>query len=103
MYFLYGHHFSSLRIPDGSSVFTAEAKAIGLALDFNDSCFLYHKFQIVVSDSLLASKALNHTSFNDSQPPPRPPPPPKKNQDFCKIIADTKEILVCWLPHDMLT
>ena len=59
--FLYGNHFSSLRIPDGSSVFTAEAKAIDLALDFIDSCFLHDKF-LIFSYSLSVLKALNHTS-----------------------------------------
>ena len=45
-FFLYGNHFNALRIPDGSSVFTAEAKTIHLALDSIDSCFLYDKFSI---------------------------------------------------------
>ena len=43
---LSGNHCNSLRIPDGSSVFTAEAKAIDLALDFINSCFLSDKFLI---------------------------------------------------------
>ena len=34
MLFVSGNHSDSIRIPDGSSVFTAEAKAIDLALDF---------------------------------------------------------------------
>ena len=60
--FLYGNHFSSLRIPDGSSVFTAEAKAINLAVDFIDSCFLHDKF-LIFSDSLSVLKAINHSCF----------------------------------------
>ena len=56
--FLYGNHFSCLHIPDGSSVFTAEAKAIYLALDFIDSCSFHDKF-IIFSDSLSVLNALN--------------------------------------------
>ena len=41
---LSGNHCSSLRIPDGSSVFSAEAKAIDLALDFINSCFFLINF-----------------------------------------------------------
>ena len=33
-----------MRIPDGSSVFTAEAKAIDLALDLVDSCSSQDKY-----------------------------------------------------------
>ena len=36
----------TMRIPDGSSVFTAEAKAIDLALDFVKSCAYTEKFVI---------------------------------------------------------
>ena len=44
--FISGSHGSSLRIPDGSSVFTAEGKAIDLALDFINNCSHYDKFVI---------------------------------------------------------
>ena len=87
--FLYGNHFSSLRIPDGSSVFTAEAKAIDLALDFIDSCFPHDKF-LIFSDSLSVLKVLNHTSSKNSQI--------QKLLEKHHKIADTKEILFCWLP-----
>ena len=87
--FLYGNHFSSLRIPDGCSVFTAEAKAIDLALDFIDSCFLHDKF-LIFSDSLSVLKALNHTSSKNSQI--------QKLLEKHHKIANTKEILFCWLP-----
>ena len=63
---LSGNHCNSLRIPDGSSVFTAEAKAIDLALDFINSCFLFDKF-LIFSDSLSVLKALNHTFSRNSQ------------------------------------
>ena len=87
--FLYGNHFSSLRIPDGCSVFTAEAKAIDLALDFIDSCFLHDKF-LIFSDSLSVLKALNHTSSKNSHI--------QKLFEKHHKIANTKEILFCWLP-----
>ena len=60
-----GNHCNSLRIPDGSFVFTAEAKAIDLALDFINSCFLTDKF-LMFSDSLSVLEALNHTSSRNS-------------------------------------
>ena len=50
-----------MRIPDGSSVFTAEAKAIDLALDFVYNCTYTDKF-VIFSDSLSVLQALNHTS-----------------------------------------
>ena len=87
--FLYGNHFSSLHIPDGSSVFIAEAKAIDLALDFIDSCFLHDKF-LIFSGSLSVLKALNHTSSKNSQI--------QKLLEKHHNIAYTKEILFCWLP-----
>ena len=40
------------RIPDDSSIFTAEAKAVDLALDFISTCDANNKF-IIFSDSLL--------------------------------------------------
>ena len=51
------------RIPDDSSIFTAEAKAIDLALDFISTCDANNKF-IIFSDSL---KAMNHTSSKNPQ------------------------------------
>ena len=48
--------YSSLRIPDGSSIFTAEATAINLAFDLIDSCRFHNKF-IVFLDSLSVLKA----------------------------------------------
>ena len=86
---LSGNHCNSLRIPDGSSVFTAEAKAIDLALDFINSCFLFDKF-LIFSDSLSVLKALNHTSSRNSQI--------QKLLEKHHEITKTKEILFCWLP-----
>ena len=39
-----------MRIPHGSSVFTEEAKAIDLALDFEKNCYNKNKF-VIFSDS----------------------------------------------------
>ena len=43
------------------SIFTAEAKAIDLALDFISTCKSNNKF-IIFSDSLSVLKAMNHIS-----------------------------------------
>ena len=48
------------RIPDDSLIFTAEAKAVDLALDFIRSCDTNNKF-IIFSDSLSVLKATDHT------------------------------------------
>ena len=87
--FISGNHSSSLRIPDGSSVFTAEAKAIDLALDFINNCSLYDKF-VIFSDSLSVLKALNHTSSRNTQI--------QKVLEKHHEIAKTNEIIFCWLP-----
>ena len=42
------------------TIFTAEAKAIDLALDFISTCDANNKF-IIFSDSLSVLKAMNHT------------------------------------------
>ena len=54
------------RIPDDSSIFTAEAKAVYLALDFIRTCDTNNKF-IIFSDSLSVMKAINHTSSKNPQ------------------------------------
>ena len=54
------------RKPDDSSIFTAEAKAIDLALDFISTCDTKNKF-IVFSDSFSVLKAMNHTSSKNPQ------------------------------------
>ena len=48
------------------SIFTAEAKAIDLALDFISTCDANNKF-IIFSDSLSVLKAMNHTSSKNPQ------------------------------------
>ena len=54
------------RVPDGPSIFTAEANAIDLALDFISTCDANNKF-IIFSDSLSVLKAMNHTSSKNPQ------------------------------------
>ena len=54
------------RIPDDSSIFTAEAKAINLALDFSSICDANSKF-IISSDLLSVLKAMTHTSSKNPQ------------------------------------
>ena len=64
--FVSGNHSNSVRISDGTSVFTAEAKAISLALDFIDNFTLSERF-VIFSDSLSVLKALNHIFFKNLQ------------------------------------
>ena len=56
----------TIRIPDGSSFFTAEAKAIDLALDIIADCETSNKF-VIFSDSLSVLKSLDHTSSKNPQ------------------------------------
>ena len=71
-----------MRIPDGSSVFTAEAKAIDLALDFVNTC--------IFSDSLSVLQALNQTSSKNSQ------------IQYLLLkhheISSSKTVIYCWIP-----
>ena len=62
------NHSNMQRIPDDSSIFTAEAKAIDLALDSISTCDANNKF-IIFSDSLSVLKAMNHTSSKNPQIP----------------------------------
>ena len=79
----------TLRLPDGSSIFTAEAKAIDLALDFINESNSKDKF-IIFSDSMSVLQALNHTS--------------SKNPQIQKLlikhhtISELKTIIYCWVP-----
>ena len=51
----------TMRIPDGSSILTAAAKTIDLALDLIADCETSNKF-VIFSDSLSVLKSLDHTS-----------------------------------------
>ena len=60
------NHSNMQRIPDDSSIFTAEAKTVDLALDFISTCDANNKF-IIFSDSLSVLKAMHHTSSKNQQ------------------------------------
>ena len=77
------------RLPDDSSIFTAEAKAIDLALDFISTCDANNKF-IIFSDSLSVLKAMNHTSSKNPQI--------QKLLEKCHELLAYKEIALCWIP-----
>ena len=52
-------------IPDASSTFTAEPKAVDLALDIIRTCDTNNKF-IIFSDSLSELKALNQSTDSET-------------------------------------
>ena len=83
------NHSNMQRIPDDSSIFTAEAKAIALALDFITTCDANNKF-IIFSDSLSVVKAMNHTSSKNPQI--------QKLLEKCHELLADKEIALCWIP-----
>ena len=83
------NHSTMQRIPDDSSFFTAEAKAIDLALDFITTCDANNKF-IIFSDSLSVLKAMNHTSSKNPQI--------QKLLEKCHELLAYKEIALCWIP-----
>ena len=71
------------RIPDDSSIFTAEAKAVNIALDSINTCDANNKI-IIFSDSLSVLKAMNHTSSKNPQI--------KKLLEKCHELLANKEI-----------
>ena len=78
----------TLRLPDGASIFTAEIKAVELALEFiktNPD----NKF-ITFSDSLSGLKALNHSYSRNAQV--------QNLLEKHHEISKSKEIIFCWLP-----
>ena len=87
--YISGSHHEKIRLPDGSSIFTAESKAIDMALDYVMNNSLENKF-VIFSDSLSVLKSLNHTSSKN----PKIQNVIEKNHELSK----TKEILFCWLP-----
>ena len=85
------NHSNMQRIPDDSSIFTAEAKAVDLALDFIRICDTNNKF-IIFSDSLSVLKAyqtLSHTSSKNPQI--------QKLLEKCHELLANKEIVLCWI------
>ena len=83
------NHSNMQRIPDDSSIFTAEAKSVDLALDFISICNANNKF-IIFSDSLSVLKAMNHTSSKNPQI--------QKLFENCHEFLANKEIVLCWIP-----
>ena len=83
------NHSNMQRIPDDSSFFTAEAKAIDLASDFISTCDANNIF-IIFSDSLSVLKAMNHTSSKNPQI--------QKLLEKCHELLAYKEIALCWIP-----
>ena len=83
------NHSNMQRIPDDSSIFTAEAKAVDLALDYISTCDANNKF-IIFSDSLSVLKAMNHTSSKNPQI--------QKLLEKCHELLANKEIVLCWIP-----
>ena len=77
------------RIPDDSSIFTAEAKAVDLALDSNRTCDTNTKF-VIFSDSLSVLKAMNHTSSKTPQI--------QKLLEKCHELLANKEVDLCCIP-----
>ena len=87
--YISGSHHEKIRLPDGSSIFTAKSKAIDMALDYVMNNSLENKF-VIFSDSLSVLKSLSHTSSKN----PKIQNVIKKHHELSK----TKEILFCWLP-----
>ena len=77
------------RIPNDSSIFTAEAKAVDLALDFISACDANNKL-IIFSDSLSVLKAMNHASLKNPQI--------QKLLEKCHDLLANKVIVLCWIP-----
>ena len=75
-------------IPDGSTVLTAEAKAIDLALDFVNNCTYTDKF-VIFSNPLSVLQALNHASSKNSQIQHLL----LKHHD----ISSSKTVIYCWI------
>ena len=83
------NHCNMQCIPGDSSIFTAEAKAVDLALDFIRTCNTYNKF-ILFSDSHSVLKAMNHSSSKSPQI--------QEILEKCRELLANKEIVLCWIP-----
>ena len=69
--------------------FTAEAKAVDLALDFIGTCTTNNRF-IIFFDSLSVLKAMNHISSKNPQI--------QKLLEKCHQLLANKEIVLYWIP-----
>ena len=90
--FISDNHSNMQCIPDDSSIFTAEGKAVDLALDFISTCDAYNKF-IIFSDPLSVLKAMNQTSSKNPQI--------QKLVEKCQELLSYKEIVLCWIPSQI--
>ena len=99
MLVILGNHSNVQRIPDDSSIFTSEAKAVDLALDFIKAVDLALDFIrtcetnntfIIFSESLTVLKAMNHTNSKNPQI--------QKLLEKCHELLAIKEIVLCWIP-----
>ena len=81
--------YETMRIPDESTIFTAEAKAIDLALDLIADCEASNKF-VILSDSFSVLKSLDRTSSKNSQI--------QKLLEKHNDLAERNEIVYCWIP-----
>ena len=79
----------TMRIPDGSSIFTAEAKAIDLALDLIANCETSNNF-VIFSDSLSVFKSLDYTSSKNAQI--------QKLLEKHHDLSKSNEIIYCCIP-----
>ena len=81
-------HTSKLRLPDNSSIFSAESKAIDLALNFI-STHSGNKY-IIFSDSLSVLQSLKNKKLSN----------PLTQNLLLKLdrLSNTNEIIFCWLP-----
>ena len=79
----------TMRISDGSSILTAETKAIDLALDSISDCETSNKF-VICSDSLSVLKSLDHTSSKYPQI--------QKVLEKHHDLAECNEIIYCCIP-----
>ena len=86
------NHSNMQRIPDDSSIFSCEAKAIDLALDFISTCDANNEF-IIFFDSLSVLKTMNHTSSKNPQI--------QKLLEKCHELLAYKEIVLCWIPSHL--
>ena len=83
------NHSNMQRIPDDSSICTAEAKAVDLALDFISACDA-NNIIIIFSDLLSVLKAMDHISSKNPQI--------QKLLEKCHVLLNSKEIVLCWIP-----
>ena len=83
-----GNHSHMQHIPGESSIYTAEAKAADLALDFIRTCHTNNKF-IIFSDSLFIESYEPYQSKESTD-----------SETFRKMprAFSEKEIVLCWIP-----